>query len=56
MRKRMAADEAKQERKRPLRIARKLCVMGITLGNGEMFQLCVLSIEVGLGHRSRVAS
>jgi hypothetical protein len=37
---RVAADEAEKERKRPVRIARELCVVGITLGDGRMFQ-CV---------------
>jgi hypothetical protein len=34
MRERMAADKAEKERKRPVRIARELCVLGITLGDG----------------------
>jgi hypothetical protein len=34
MRERMAADKAEKKRKRPMRIARKLCVLGITLGDG----------------------
>ena len=38
---RMAADKAEKERKRPVRIARELCVMGVSLGNGQMFQLFV---------------
>jgi hypothetical protein len=31
-----------------VRIARELCVMGVSLGNGEMFQLFVWSVSVGL--------
>lgn len=34
MRERMAANKAEKKRKRPVRIARKLCVLGITLGDG----------------------
>lgn len=34
MRERMAADKAEKKRKRPVRIARELCVLGITLGDG----------------------
>ena len=39
-------DGPEKERKRPVRIARKLCVVGITLGDGEMFQ-CVRVLVVG---------
>jgi hypothetical protein len=35
----MAADKAEEERKRPVRVARELGVMGVALGDGQMFQL-----------------
>jgi hypothetical protein len=44
MRERMAANKAEKKRKRPMRIARKLCVLGITLGDGQVFQLIVRSM------------
>jgi hypothetical protein len=47
MRERMAADEAEEERERPVRIARELCVVGVTLGSGQMFQLSVSSVSNG---------
>ncbi len=34
MRERVAADKAEEKRKRPMRIARELCVLGVTLGDG----------------------
>ena len=34
MRERMAADEAEEKRKRPVRIARELGILGVTLGDG----------------------
>jgi hypothetical protein len=56
MRERVAADIAKKKRKRPVRIARELGVVGIALGDGEMFQLIgvvgvfqVMSCN-GMGH------
>jgi len=39
MSERMAADKTEKERKRPVRIARELCVLGVALGDGQMFQL-----------------
>jgi hypothetical protein len=39
VRERMAADKAEEKRKRPVRIARELCVLGVTLGDGQVFQL-----------------
>ena len=38
---RMAANKAEEERKRPVRIACEPCVMGVSLGDCQMFQLFV---------------
>jgi len=53
---RVAADIAKKKRKRLVRIARELGVVGVALGDGEMFQLIgvvgvfqVMSCN-GMGH------
>jgi hypothetical protein len=56
MRERVAADIAKKKRKRPVRIARKLCVVGVTLGDGEMFQLIVWSVCFRLCHATAWAT
>lgn len=56
MRERVAADKAKQKRERPVRIARKLGVVGITLGDGEMFQLIVWSVCFRLCHATAWAT